>query len=615
MLSRLRPAEAHELVHHLAADTSLTSSELAVVVERGDGIPLFIEELVKAAQERGPSGVGAAVPENLQQLLASRLDRLGPARKVAQLASVLGREFPLALLEAAALVPAPDLAHALSRLEEAGLMSTQTGGDQVECVFRHGLIQDAAYTSLLRRQQQDLHAHVARVLEERFDGAVQSTPDLLAHHLAASGQQLHAADWYERAGRRAAERAAFGEAVEHYRRGLATLDPASPGRERSSQLLSLNILMANALMGSSGLGGADLLPIWEDAIALAEELGDQEELTSALNGAAVYHADRGDDDVAIGIAERIVDIADASGSRAAALRGNGTLGMERFFRAEGAQALAHLETAMSLSRPGDFESITYGVGHDEGVFFHTVASWNLWWLGRPDAGLAVALDGSRQANSLPSSLSQAMACHAVALIRHLRCEAEEARALAVGNLRLTEELGLPFWRGLALLVLGVESARSGDETGQNQLDLGLELLIEEGNRGGASFSLAMLADAQVHLGRYEQAIATVDAGLSISAELRQPFYDPELLRLKAIALDRDGRNRPEVLALLDDSLGLAQRLGAASWALRTCTTLATLPGRDEPSVEQRRTWLADTAHRHGGRPRQRRAARGATHLA
>ena len=267
--------------------------------------------------------------------------------------------------------------------------------------------------------------------------------------------------------------------------------------------------------------------------------------------------------------------------------------MERFFRAEGAWALAHLETAISLSRPGDFESITYGVGHDEGVFFHTVASWNLWWLGRPDAGLALALEGSRQANSLPSSLSQAMACHAVSLIRHLRGEADEARALAMGNLRFTEELGLPFWRGLALLVLGVESARSGDEAGQNQLDLGLELLIEEGNRGGASFSLAMLADAQVHLGRYEQAVATADAGLSISAELRQPFYDPELLRLKAVALDRDGRNRPEVRALLTESLGLAQQLGAASWALRTCTSLASLPGHDEPSVEQRRTLLAD----------------------
>ena len=109
-------------------------------------------------------------------------------------------------------------------------MSTRTDGDQIECVFRHGLIQDAAYSSLLRRQRQDLHAHVARVLEDRFDGAVQSTPDLLAHHLAAAGQQLRAVrEWFERAGRRAAVDAAFGEAVEHYRKGLATLDDASPG--------------------------------------------------------------------------------------------------------------------------------------------------------------------------------------------------------------------------------------------------------------------------------------------------------------------------------------------------------------------------------------------------
>ncbi len=593
-LSRLSPLEGEELVRQLAGETSLSADSLAALADRGDGVPLFIEELVKSAQEGRPTAGDPEVPETLQVLLAARLDRLGNARHVAQAAAVLGREFPLTLLEAVTMTEAGDLATSLSRLEDAGVLITRTVGDEVDCLFRHALIQDAAYTSLLRRQRRDLHAHVARVLEERFDGQLNATPELMAHHLAAAGQPVRAAEWYGRAGRRAAVHAAFGEAVAHYRRGLATLDDAPAGAERSEGLLSLNILLANALMGSSGLGGADLLPIWERAIALAEELGDDEELTSALNGAAIYHTDHGDDDIAIGMAERIVTIADATGSRVAALRGNGTLGMALFFRGEGKRALAHSELAISLSRDGDFEAVTYGVGHDEGVFFHTMASWNLWWLGQPDAGLAKALEGSREADALPSSLSQAMARHAVAIIRHLRDEGDLATAVATENLRLTEEVGLPFWRGLALLVLGTERARVGDQTGLDQLDLGVGLLIDEGNRGGAPLGLAMLADAQLHLGRFEQAVATADAGLVTSAELRQPFYDPELLRLKAMALDEGRSGSPtEAVALLNESLGLAKRLGAASWMLRTATSLATVLGRDKRSVEQGRILLGD----------------------
>ncbi len=501
------------------------------LARRGDGVPLFIEELVSSAREGAPTNGDTEVPPTLQGLLAARLDRLGPVRAVAQAASVLGREFPLALLDA------------VDHFNGAALLPS---------VVAAGTGRRADHPRRERRGRLHLPArpHPGRRLLRRCCGVSvgSCTPGSCGSSRSGSpaasmpprscspttspprARTCAAAEWYERAGRRAAVHAAFGEAVAHYRSGLACLEHAPEGRPRRERTLSLDILMANALMGSNGLGSADLLPIWERAIALADELGDQEELTSALNGAAVYHADHGDDDVAIAMAERIVAIADATGSRVAALRGNGTLGMTRFFRGEGERALAHTELALSLSREGDFESVTYGVGHDEGVFFHAMASWNLWWLGRPDAGLSRALEGSRQADALPSSLTQAMARHAVAMIRLLRGEGVHASVVAGENLRLTEEVGLPFWRGLALLVLGTELARRGDESGLGQLDLGLGLLLEEGNHGGASLGLALLADAELHLGRFEQAIATADAGLATSASLR-----PTLLRPRAAA--------------------------------------------------------------------------------
>jgi hypothetical protein len=334
-------------------------------------------------------------------------------------------------------------------------------------------------------------------------------------------------------------------------------------------------------MGSTGLGGADLLPIWQRAIELAEHLGDHEELSSALNGAAVYYADHGEGDLTVQTCERILDIADQTGSRVAALRGNGTYGMHRFFAGEGAAALEHFDEAIRLSRRGDFELVTYGVGHDENVFFHTFSSWVLWWLGQPDAALARALAGARRASSLPSSLSQAMAGHSVAMAHHLRGEGVAATAAAAANQRLAAEVGLPFWQGLAELIIGAEQARSEDEAGLAQMDHGLELLMSIGSSAGSSFGLAMIAEGQLRVGRFELVVPTVDAALEVSAALRQPFYDPELLRLKALALVQGpDRLRAEAESLLEQSWQVAQQLGARAWALRTAITRMHLLGRE-----------------------------------
>ena len=163
-----------------------------------------------------------------------------------------------------------------------------------------------------------------------------------------------------------------------------------------------------------------------------------------------------------------------------------------------------------------------------------------------------------------------MARHAVALIRLLRDEGDAGHGVAARTSSSPRSWVFPFWRGLALLVLGAERARRAMRRASSSSTSASRLLIEDGNRGGASFGLAMLADAQVHLGRYEQAVATADAGLATSVELGQPFYDPELLRLKAVALVHGRPERTtEALALLEESLTLARRLGAASWALRT----------------------------------------------
>jgi tetratricopeptide (TPR) repeat protein len=334
-------------------------------------------------------------------------------------------------------------------------------------------------------------------------------------------------------------------------------------------------------MGTSGPGGDITLPLWEDAIVLAEELGNLDELTSALNGVATYRTDRGELDATIEIASKILAISKDSGSRVAALRGHLSLAMAYFYRGEGVRALSHCDDGLALERDGDYLTVTYGVGHDQGTMGRSILAWSLWWSGRPDAGLAVALEAQARADHLPSSLSQAMALHMVGFMHHARGEAEAAMAAARANIAATEELNFPFWLGTSLLVLGSQRALLGDEGGLVDLDRAFTLLLAEGGRGGGSMGFALMAMAQQALGLHDQAVGTAELGLAIAADNGQPFYDPELRRLAALsryALDPDRLD--DTVTELTDSLSMARRMGAASFALRTATDLATLPGSD-----------------------------------
>jgi class 3 adenylate cyclase/tetratricopeptide (TPR) repeat protein len=592
-LARLGKAQSRALAVSLSSKYKVPNDTLVRLADRGDGVPLFIEELIRSAAEAHAVSArpSAELPDTLQSVLAARLDRLGEARTTAQAASVIGREFPLELLTIVTQRDPEVLQGHLVRLVDAGIVSEHQGVDGLNYAFHHALIQDVAYETLLRRRRRELHALTARALADDFPAVADAAPELVAHHHQAAGVSLDAARWFGIAGRRSVERAALLEAIIHYETGISLLRESTRTTEADELLLSLLILCANAHMGTSGPGGAETLPLWEDAMELAERLGNHDELTSALNGAAVYRSDRGELDTTIELASRILEIGRATNSRVAALRGNLTLGMAYFFKGEGRQAMGHCELGLSLERKNDYFTITYGVGHDQGTMGRAMLSWSQWWLGLPDASLATANEGLDQALRLPSSLSQAMARHTVALAHHLRNESEEATATARANVTLTEELNLPFWLGLSLVVLGSQRARRGDEGGLDDLDRALAILLDIGNRAGGSMGMAVLADAQRSLGQPELAVSTAELGLAVSAESGQIFYDPELRRIAALAhYDADPERVNEVITELDQSLDEARRMGAASFALETAIDLARLRRHD---VQQRQVAASD----------------------
>ena len=585
-LTNLGFEESEQLARSLGAAHDIPAEVLDSLALRSDGVPLFIEELVAAVGDTSLGVEVGAVPLTLQALLASRLDLLGEARRIAQAAAVLGREFSHALLAAITELPADDLAEPLEQLTAAGIVTHRQSTTGVVFAFRHALIQDAAYASLLRRDRRGLHAAAAEELTGRFRDLVAATPEVVAHHFVGAEEQLTGAEWYERAGRRAAERAALREARAHFEKGIEVIEDLAPSAERSRRLLSLNVLLGNTLMGGAGIGSDAVRPVWERAIAVAEEVEDHEELTAALNGLAVYHADRADLVAAEECAQRILGVAERANSRVAGLRGHGTMGLIRLYQSRGAEARDHLLKALSLSEPGDFFTVTYAIGHDEETYFHVIGSWASWWLGRPDESLRMAREGLATASRIPSSLSQAMARHAVTMAHHLRWEPEAAAVVAQENAEFTLGLDFPFWRSAAEMLLGTQLARLGEERGLALVEDALGRSAATGNRSGGSLGMSMLAEAYLGVGRYEDAIGAAELGVAAGELVSQTFCDTELVGVKGRALVALGR-RDEGRAALVESLAIGRRQGAASAALHTAVALAPLVAEDEGPARAR----------------------------
>ena len=425
---------------------------------------------------------------------------------MAQAAAVLGREFPRALLAAVTAASDDELVDALERLVAAGiLMYRQTPGG-IAYAFRHALIQDAAYDSLLRRQRRALHDVAANELMSGFADLVASSPEVVARHLHSAERWLEAGAWFETAGRRAAERAALREARAHFEQGIAVLEELEASLERAQLMMSLHVLLGNTLMGSSGIGHDAAGPVWERAVEFAEVVGDGEGATAALNGLAVFYADRGDLAATDAYVDRILAIAERDGCRIAELRGHGSRGMIRLYQARGEESRRHLQHAASLSRDGDFFTVTFGFGHDEETFFCTMNAWTSWWIGRPDEALDFARRAIATAERIPSSLSQAMARHALTLTHLLRGEPAEAAEVARENFDLATALDFPYWRGIAEMELGAALASLGDERSLATIREAIDRLTAIGNAGGSPVGMALLADAYYAAGCVDDAL-------------------------------------------------------------------------------------------------------------
>ena len=397
-LNRLGGHDGAALVERLAGNAGLSRDIVDEIVERADGVPLFVEELTKAVLESGDrdNRVAAvlaasplpnlAIPATLHASLIARLDRLGPiAKEVGQVGAVIGREFGYDLIEQVAHRPAAELRLGLDRLAEAGLLFCRGVAPQSSYLFKHALVQDAAYGTLLRARRQELHARVAAVLEEHFADLVERQPELLAHHLTAAGDTERAVDQWLKAGQHAAARSAHLEAIGHFERGLAALAALPEGSAREGWEIELQSARGLSLFTAKGFISAEAARAYARAHELAEGRGDRRQLVTAVYGLWQSSLGSGMLLACRKLSDRLLQLTARTADDGLQLQAHHSAWTTCLFGGEPATAREHCEAGWRLYDPERHRShrLLYG-GHDPGVCAGYIGAWAHWLLGYPD---------------------------------------------------------------------------------------------------------------------------------------------------------------------------------------------------------------------------------------
>jgi class 3 adenylate cyclase len=593
-LNRLGERDGAELVQKLVGKTALSPDTVAEIVERADGVPLFVEELTKAVMESAAprhqvaallATTSLVVPATLHASLMARLDRLGPgAKEVAQIGAVLGREFAYELIEPVAQRRANELQAALGKLTDAGLLSCRGTAPHASYLFKHALVQDAAYITLLRGRRQALHAHVATALEEDFPDLLERQPELLAYHLTEAGNTERAADEWLKAGQHAAARLAHREASARFERGLATLSALPEGPARDGREIELQLARGLSLFTAGGYNSAGAAEAYARARELAEQRDNPHQLFIAVYG--LWQSANGAGkvfDCRI-LSNRLQQLVADKADDEARLQAHHSAWSTCMFAGELAGAREHSEAGRHLYDPERHRShrLLYG-GHDPGVCAGKVGGQVHWLLGYSEKGLALSNGSLALAERIahPFTLVDAMIGNTMV---HINCGASVPALQQLGaaeTLAAEQRVGFTieprFVRGAALNALGafgeaVACLREG--------------LASRLGAKSRSYGLAKLAEAFARQGQHSAALGAAREGLRTQEQTGHRQEEAELRRLEGVSLF--GLNRlEESQNALKQALLTARRQQARAYELRTAMNLARLWGERGRRAEAR----------------------------
>jgi TOMM system kinase/cyclase fusion protein len=595
-LSRLVRAQTEAMIERVTGGKALPAEILQQIVSKTDGVPLFVEELTKMVLESG-AHVGAThalpaplgIPATLQDALMARLDRLAAAKEVAQLGATLGREFSYELLHAVSLVDEASLQQALAKLVEAEVLYQRGLPPQARYLFKHALVQDAAYQSLLKSKRQQYHQQIAQVLEERFPETKEIQPELLAHHYTEAGLITQAIPFWQRAGQRAVQRSANAEAISHLTKGLEWLKTLPDTPERAQQELTLQLALGIPLMTTKGWAAQEVEQVYTRARELCRQVGETPQLFPVMWGLWVFYTVRGEHKMAHELGEQLLTIAQSAQDSALLLQAHHALGPTLFSLGELGLARAHLEEAIALYDPQQHRShaFVYG-GHDPGMCCCSYASFTLWLLGYPDQSLESLRKGLTLAQKLSHPFSLAQALYYAAWLHQLRREGQATQEQAEAAIRLSTEPGFASLLGVGTFYRGWALAEAGQgEEGIAQMQQRLAAFRAMGTEMLRSYHLAMLAEACGQGGQAEEGLSALSEALMLVNKTGERWYEAELYRLKGELTLAQSSVQKEAEECFLKAIEIACRQQAKSLELRAVMSLSRLWQQQGKKAEAR----------------------------
>ena len=609
-INRLAQREVDAVIDGVVGNRFIPANIRRDIIERTDGIPLFVEEMTKAVLEAEGEGAAAqaismvpspvlAVPASLHASLMARLDRLGPAKEVAQSGAAIGREFSHALLAAVARKSEAELELALGHLIEAGLLSGQGVPPNATYLFKHALVQDAAYGTLLREPRRALHARIAETLEFQFTDLVETRPELLARHFTEAGLIGKAAVLWGKAGQRSLARSALIEAVAQFTRALDQIAslPGTPALRRDQIMVQVGL--ANALYHTKGVAAVETRAAFDQArvmIEQAEGLGEHIEdpllLYSVLYGFFIPKFMNFDGDAACTLARQFLALAEQQKAIAPIMIGHRLLGNTVLCMGDFAEGLSHLDRAWALYDPAVHRPLATRFGHDVGVATLTFRPLALWLLGYPKTALTEtdrAIAAAREADHMPTLLF-ALACTA---LTHICSRDHAAAAMHVEECIALAQEKVPFFKMFAAAHRGCVLAQTGKATDAIQaINAEIAGLRAIGATTWGPCWLAHLAWAYAALGKLDDAWRCIGEAMTAVETTKERWYQAEINRMAGeIALKSPERDAARAKGYFERALAISRQQQAKSWELRAATSMARL-WRDQGKHTEARELLA-----------------------
>ena len=578
------------MVEMVTVGKPLPDEVLEQIIEKTDGVPLFVEEFTRSVLESGSliekSGRYVAtnslgeiiIPATLHDSLMARLDRLGAVKEVAQTASAIGREFDYDLLASVSPLSFEKLRVALNELIDAELVFRRGRSEEGSYIFKHALVQDAAYGSQLKSKRQKLHERIAKMLQDRFPERVESKPELLAHHLTEAGMIEIAIKQWQKAGLRSLDASANAEAASHLKKALGLLREIDTDGERVEEELSLQMPLAAACMAIQGWTGPETIEALFRSRELCYRLGDMSQTIPVLYGVWAYHSGEGSHEAGLEVAQECLELAERDGGRTSLLAAHAALGSTSLSMGRLDAAHYHLEKSIALHRPEEDKDLwqTYA-SHPamEALGWHC---WGLWARGFPEQALSQSHEAAaigRQSSDLVGA--GFLAC-TEACVSNLCGVRVAARELAQATIDFCTERGVPAFYLHGVGTMGMCLVEDGSpEEGVSMM----RSVVAELNAVGAEVMLPYLRAFLVHgfmrLGDLENGLTVLDEAFEQVARTEERLWEAELHRLRGtFLLSLSSKNTPEIEACFQRAINVAQAQKGKSFELRAATNLAQL---------------------------------------